>query len=252
MVVRGTRPYVSALHAMCHKFTGRQRLVKRHASEEAMLAIEVWRVVAVCLALNIESLSVPLFSIINEIPQPDYIIVSDGGTNRVGVGLHTPAGEVLVYFAYRFNFPCDNDMHNFCEYSGYLLGLCLLKMYLGIVPAGLVVTWLNDNVAALSWVEKNKCKSRWAQAAFIAVTWLTLSLCISTKCDWIAGMSMTDMDALSRAQPHNLDPRLEFIPTWSQLRWLDALLDMCNPHGPTTCVELRDCFSAVMEIVRGL
>ena len=101
-------------------------------------------------------------------------------------------------------------------------------------------------MSALSWVDENRCKSNFAQRAFIAFTFLCLRFQIEVA-DVIhrPGHLMGAIDALSRDNPHDLDPQL-FRSIDSSVV-IDRLLRVCDP---TTLLDndLSDHHTALLSV----
>ena len=75
--------------------------------------------------------------------------------------------------SYRFSFSAQ-DSQCACEYFAFMFGFIFLEWILGKSDCTRVAAWVNDNKAAITWAEKNKCNSMAAQYSYMAVTWQQL------------------------------------------------------------------------------
>ena len=89
--------------------------------------------------------------------------------------------------------------------------------------------WKTDNRAAQAWVERSMSSSSAAQTALLAVTVLTLRLKFDlVGVTLITGVSMGNVDSLSRGFATDLDPSL-FIDLQYRCPELDELFLWCDP-----------------------
>ena len=85
---------------------------------------------------------------------------------------------MLAYTGYRLPWhrDYDNEFQNQREYIGLLIALVLLHRVCERTPhlrhKAWSVQYISDNTTAQSWIEKEKCKSRWGQLACMAITWM--------------------------------------------------------------------------------
>lgn len=66
----------------------------------------------------------------------------------------------MLFFSQRISLVAEPKYQKFREYLGVFSGLVLLR---SAIQDGLQVHvpfWRGDNIAALSWAEKNKCRSK--------------------------------------------------------------------------------------------
>jgi hypothetical protein len=142
---------------------------------------------------------------------------------------------MLGYGSFKFPFHAEDPAYqNSREYMGYLGGLLLLIQITQSIPHdAFTLHWVGDNTSALSWAEAYKVASSGTQAAFMAVSWLTISQNIQLiETEHLAGRLMGCVDALSRRQKHDLPPSLE-VNLDSQSRWheLFVLCDQTVKHN---------------------
>jgi hypothetical protein len=248
------RPFVRALHNMTANMSGANRFATKKPSSAARFCIEIWRVVAILLYINKEALAVPLSSMLPRVGSvQESWIVSDAGPYGLGAAVFVK-GELVMYAAYMLPFSqrgsivADSKFQNFREYLGVLFGLFLLRR---VIRNGLQVHvpfWRGDNVAALSWAEKNKCKSKGGQMAHLAVTWL--SLCLGAQApevEHVAGWRMVDIDSLSRGYRHHLDRRLQV--KISDLDGFVELMSWCDPTAQLSVGDHHVVFRSIVGIL---
>ena len=124
---------------------------------------------------------------------------------------------------------------------------------LGDVDCSRQAAWVNDNKAAISWAEGQKCNSMAAQYAFMAVTWQHLSSQFTfSKIEHQKGVLMGDIDGLSRGFPHSLDPSKEYVMSEARKRSLDELFILLDPSIIRDLVDHHMAFDAVITMTRKL
>jgi hypothetical protein len=192
-------------------------------------AIEMWRMVAISLYVDPILLAVPIASLCRLVTlPPDYYVISDaGGPLKFGYAIYDSSGVLLWYSALAWPFAPNNNYQNAKEFLAFLIAFVDIILVVA-APKGCHIHWTGDNVSALSWVDENRCKSNFAQRAFIAFTFLCLRFQIEVA-DVIhrPGHLMGAIDALSRDNPHDLDPQL-FRSIDSSVV-IDRLLRVCDP-----------------------
>ncbi len=82
-------------------------------------------------------------------------------------------GYKFPFVAIESKFQCAR------EYLGYMFTFFSLQWVQDKSTILQEVTWINDNSAAISWAQANKCNIMSAQYAFMVVTWQQLSSNIS-------------------------------------------------------------------------
>ena len=114
---------------------------------------------------------------------------------------------------------------------------------------GLAVSIRGDNIAALSWVENNRCSSSYAQTSFLAYSWFViLSQVVVGNVEHIAGILMEDIDRLSRNLKLRSLPSELFMPSSNDTS-LQELFRLCDP---TLVHDLQDHFTVFKNVQRCL
>ncbi len=175
----------------------------------------MWRAVALILLDDPKKLAVPFSSVSRQPRAPHYFVTSDAGPSGLGVVLRDNNKLVIAYVSYRLPFcAVESKYQNVREFLGLVLSLILVAQYNKGHFAR--VSWINDNKSALAWAETDMAKSKSAQAAFLILCWLKIKTKIElVETEWIPGLSMGDVDALSRFKSvkdlnpmHNVSSRL--------------------------------------------
>ena len=231
LALRGMHNFVQPLHSLCGlkgQDTSHARHAWRNVSSQAKFAVEMWRMVAICLYVDPLSLAVPIASLCSVgLASPDYYVISDAGPDMFGFAVYSPAGVLLWYSASSWPFERNDDFQNAKEFLAFLA--CILDL-IGSVPfhRGCNIHWTGDNVASLSWVDENRCKSNFAQRAFMAFTFICLRFQIQVvEVKHRPGILMGAIDALSRGYAHDLDPLL--FKSIDESVVILRLLAVCNP-----------------------
>ena len=234
--ITGMRMFVAPLHHMVAKFTSHPN---HHytATSAVRLSVVMWRFTLFWLWANPAALRVPMRTMADpSLWQPDYILITDASPFKVGVVIRDPPGNLVAFASFPIPFPdARAQWQNLREYLGSVMGLLLLHQLHPHHP--LTVKWVGDNVTALSSAEKHKCKSRQGQFACILSTLLQLMSRITiTSVSHIPGLSMGDVDNLSRDRP---TPSLSSsaLYQFSHSDQISQLLLLCNPNTHTDCLD---------------
>ena len=107
------------------------------------------------------------------------------------------------------------------------------------------IRWTSDNVAALTWLEKDKARSQAAQFANIAIIWAQIygKLQVNEGVH-LAGANMGDIDGASRDKPHPSLVAATFIPTES-IPGVMELFAACDPAATDTAINNHIAFQRV-------
>lgn len=158
----GMKNFVQPLNSLC-SHVGSMKSVR--VSSAAKFAVEMWRVVAICLFANPTSLSVPIsLLIMNKSINPQYYIVSDAGTDLAGFAVYDVRGVLIFYSAYAWPFLRNDNYQNAKEFLAFLLAFVSLVvaiyghkrlLYIGlaiILRRYRGLTIIGVTVASLSWL----------------------------------------------------------------------------------------------------
>jgi len=199
----GMSNFVQPLHSMCGAYglngSSSYKSIWRNVSSQARFAVEMWRMAAVCLYLNPILLAMPLTSIVNlNVEAADVYFISDAGPLKLGFAVYSSAGILLWYSAYTWPFTRNDDYQNAKEFLAFLVAVCDFVRS-PVYKSGCCIHWTGDNCSALSWVDNDRCKSIYAQRAFM----LFSIICFRFQIKVVGvkhrpGILMGAMDALSR------------------------------------------------------
>ena len=245
----GTRPFVSALYkASIH-------IKPRRVDAETRACITVWRAVALMAISDPISLAVPMTWMSSTSGKAKYFVNSDAGPLGLGVLVRNRDNKLLAFVSYRLPFSADGSQpvqvlesrfQNVREFMGVMLTVILCYQLEG---GPCFIHWVNDNVAALSWVQKDLAKSKSAQFAFLMYTWLTLCGGIRVVfTQHIPGLTMGCVDHLSRFTP---TPQLPSSEDWSErlpISLLDNMFMRCDPVASNQC-NLENWGDLLTEII---
>lgn len=240
----GMKNFVQPLNSLCGRI-GAMKTVR--VSSAAKFAVEMWRVVAICLFASPSSLAVPIsLLIMDKTLSPHYYIISDAGPDLAGFAIYNERGELIFYSAYAWPFVRNDNYQNAKEFLAFLLAFVSLVIHMNIKDC--CIHWTGDNSSALSWVDSQRCSSSFAQLAFTAFSFLSLRRKVDVvEVKHRPGHLMGAIDALSRRKAHNLPPRL-FVPidNWDVINELVLLCD------PILMLEARvvDHHFALQEVFR--
>ena len=194
---------------------GSLKLIK--PSSQAILCIEMWRVVLLYWVFNPGAFAVPLEKFVRLSsrykPSPQSVPhfgITDASTPKLAAALYAPgSGELIAWTQYTLPFAYSEEhkatlYQNNREYLGLLL---LLVLASAARPSGerrntLSLTWCTDNTTAQAWVDHNRCKSLASQATAISISWIQLIQRIDIEStEWRPTEQMGDIDNLTRNRP---------------------------------------------------
>lgn len=227
----GMSPFTYPLHAMVARFQGAE-YYKKPPSSEALMSIEVWKVVSLLSLQKSPHMCRPLRKLCKRRASESFVqVYTDASPSGIGIIVYSESGQLLAYMGYQFPFQLvGSDHQNATEYFGYMMVVFFLEWVLGDCPGSREVRWINDNQSALSWAEENRCRSIGAQYAFLVITWQQFtSDFLVTQFSHQPGYTMGDADNLSRGKSHSLASGLEYIISDRRQRTLDALFNLIDP-----------------------
>ena len=228
--IRGMKCFVQPLHRMVAKFKNNS-FVKMKLTSAARFCVLMWKIVGSLLFLNSESFNVHLWSLLPSLVLPSDILISDAGPRMLGATIvDSSSNAVLAFSDFELPFDSSNPMYqNVREYMGYLFSMLVFCMFKGEKARGSHLLWKTDNRAAQAWVERSMSSSSAAQTALLAVTVLTLQLQFDlVDVVLIPGISMGNVDSLSRGYATDLDPSL-YIDVQLLCPEIKELFLWCNP-----------------------
>lgn len=207
----GMKNFVQALHNMStypkndNTPCAFQRRRPMRVTSAARFAVEMWRMVAVCLFINPLCFAVSIRALVRDKSGADLFFISDAGPDKAGFAVYNAKGILLFYSAYSWPFKRDDNYQNAKEFLAFLLTLLSAVLRLDIRDC--CIHWTGDNSSALSWVKDERCRSAFAQLSFIIYSFLSLRRNIHTvEVKHRPGYLMGAIDALSRSKKHGLDP----------------------------------------------
>ena len=172
-------------------------------------------------------------------------MISDAGPVKFGYAVYDSAGTLLWYSALAWPFKRNDVIQNAKEFFAFLVALVDLVLFVDF-PKGCHIHWTGDNTSALKWVDENRCKSNFAQRAFIAFTFLCLRFQIEVVgVTHRPGYLMGAIDALSRDRPHHLEPSL--FRSLASSKAIDRLLRVCDP-STLSVHNLSDHHEALLTV----
>lgn len=254
----GMKNFVQALHNLsCHpkdekktfSYLKRRRM---RVTSAARFAVEMWRMVSVCLFIDPLYFSVSIRALVRNKSLADLFFISDAGPDKAGFAVYSATGCLLFYSAYSWPFMRNDNYQNAKEFLAFLLTLTSAVLRLGIRDC--CIHWTGDNSAALSWVKDEKCRSAFAQLAFTIFSFLCLRRNIYVQ-DVVhrPGYLMGDIDALSRSMPHGLDPlkgvSFEGVEAFVELALLSDPILLMEKRVEDHHIALQKAFTVIDRLL---
>ena len=234
--------------ALC--VTSIHKSVWRNVSSQARFAVEMWRMAAVCLYLDPVLLAVPLTSLATfNREEADVFFISDAGPLKLGFAIYNAVGGLLWYSAYAWPFVRDDNYQNAKEFLAFLMAVTDFVRSSFFRP-GCCIHWTGDNCSALSWVDNDRCKSIYAQRAFMLFSIICLRFQIKVVgVEHRPGMLMGAIDALSRDMEHDLDPLL--FKALDDNGYIAKIMSICDPIlvDQANLVDHHVALGVVMQVI---
>lgn len=247
MALLGLRPFVQPLFENCRVAQHIKWVRLSHAS---IMAIHMWRAVAVILFSDTQPFAIPLSFLVRSAPV-SLRIRSDAGPRCIGVvidrGCHT---SYIAHLSYTLPFDASDPRYqNTREFMGVIIGLLMLAK-LGYRNE--YIHWIGDNVSSLSWVQHNYVKSSSAQASFLMYSWITIysHLIVSTT-EHCPGINMGDIDGLSRGFATGFDNiRSPLTPEFAIE--LDPLFLLVDPTMSSDVVHIFNILTSILPLLANI
>jgi hypothetical protein len=242
------------------------------ATNSALFAIEVWRVVMYLLWSDREAFNVKLedYLVLTSVDNSKFPcrfrVVTDASWMRVAAAVYdNQSHSILAWTSFPFvgKSGTKNKYQLNREYLGLLLAFCLIAFrWPQRWNSGddLSFRWVNDNKAALAFCESQKASSISSQLAALAVVWFPLYTKITNVgSEYLPGSEMGDIDRESRREKHLLDgvfnvsPSLRpelfcVLPSVPAFQSLMAICDPSRSNSSTTKV-LHLSFLTIHELL---
>ena len=197
-ICRAMRPFSAALHRMSAGRTA--KMSKFTVTDEAKLAIRLWRTMLVLVRFDEVRYSRPMRSYVREVPT--YIVEFDASLHGVGILWYKRMNNAEVCMGgsaisiLGLTFGNDSSYQNLCEFIGATLGMIGL-VKLGV--KGVDVTMRGDSVSALTWVSTERYRGANVSNASMVFTMLCIMQELVVKESvHISGTDNHKCDALSR------------------------------------------------------
>jgi hypothetical protein len=239
------------------------------ATNSALFAIEIWRVVLFLLWSDRESFNVQLKDYLvlasddNSARQCRFRVITDASWMRVAAAVYdTQTNSILAWTSFLFvgKAGTKDKFQLNREFLGLVMAFCLIafrwpqRWNFGI---DLSFRWVNDNKAALAFCESQKASSVSSQLAALAVVWFPLYTKITNVgAEFLPGSEMGDIDRESRREKHLLEGSI-VSPSLPQELYCDLpslpafqmLMDVCDPsHSQPPSTGTKELHSAFLKI----
>ena len=269
-------PFTSSFFIQMRRFSNNS--AKHTMNSNCRFCIEIWRVVAVCLYIDRNSLRIPLRSLVDHSNAGlDVISITDASPWGLCVMLFHPLYHGLhLGYAY-LHLPYDpwdgnneilpegpikqralkygdSSLQNNREFNSHILNMIVIHKF--IPPSSPTrprqVHWIGDNISSLKWARTHRCNSPSAFYANMADAWLRIHTRFElTSTEHIAGASvrMGPVDKISRkiATPE-IDSKLKFdVASDTNIRDLFLLFDPLRPQ--TNIPDHRSTFTSLHSIM---
>jgi len=181
-------------------------------------------------------------------------VISDASPWKIGVAIIDEVTDPFLCYTDMY-LPFKDDIKNFQnirEYLGKLTSLILVTMYQRNKEVKTTnIEWINDNAAAVSWADKNKCCSSYGQFANIIMSWFQIYSSYNVvRVDRIPGKDMGFIDDISRDVYHPLMDTVPYIDIKSDITI--QLFELCNPFNKRVKKNNMDAFCEVHSLLSRL
>ena len=193
-------------------------------------AILFWRIIIVILLSNSELLSTPFeyFRLSNKSDSTLQFITDS--FDSIGVQCLSNEGKPICCTSYPFPFEAnESDFQNMREFTAVILVLFIAKRRF-YLPRGSYLRLTSDSATSISWLSKNKTKSKFAERAFLLYTWSTITTGYTfndISHSPGAGDVIRDSDILSR-NPDYRPQQYQYVD-FNKDESLRQLIAFCDP-----------------------
>jgi hypothetical protein len=219
------------------------------ATNSALFAIEIWRVVLILLWRDREAFNVRLedylvMASVNSKRPARFRVVTDASWMRIAAAVYDNNTDSLLAwtsFPFAHNSVNKDKYQLNREYLGLLLAFCLIAFrwpQRWNSGSDLSFRWVNDNKTALAFCESQKASSAQSQLAALAVVWFPIYTRISNVgSEFKPGSEMGDIDRESRREKHLFDGIIDVSPSLTIASFCDLssvpdfqrLMHVCDP-----------------------
>lgn len=189
----------------------------------------MWKVITIWLVQTPDYFAMRLLNITSLYGYHYYTATTDASPTGVGIAFSDAYGQLLWHISYVYPFSVrESKYQNAREY------LAVLVLYIMMKVQGfrdVKVKWINDNMSALSWMHQDYCASDNVQYTFLTISWLAMINKIQIpSVQHIPGITMGDVDRLSRSLDTSYDPQLDM----SHLLHTDSIHQLILKCDPST------------------
>jgi hypothetical protein len=230
----------------------------KRPSAAAKYAIIIWRAVILGLILQPDFFEVPMRSLMDLDKLPSLVFgISDAGPKGIGLVVYNPAGVVIAFADYWFQFNAEDPSY---QNSRELIGLIIFYIVVHIklnLPRGTSIPcrWATDSRSCVAWIEQEKSKSSRAQKIFYAINWISIVTGIVVNdIKHVAGTSeeMRISDGLSRGYDElsaHLDSSLKI--NLSAMIGVNELMRLIDPTIIDADVESHaSAFQQISRVIK--
>lgn len=247
IVYEGMEPFISALYNM-----GVPKAHTPREKEMGLICVDMWRVLGYAVYSMRNRLSVNFNSVGTRLMGTTVEITSDASPTGIGFVIRGGACQHLCWYAgYKLPYECvESQYQNIREYQGLILAmLALIKLEVKKVH----IKWLGDNVSALQWTSKKIAKSQNAFWSCCVHTWLRVLADMHITAKHIPGITMGEVDGLSRGSGAPTLEGLGGIDLSTILQNdsdIERILMICNPISTAQLQPSMESVRSVFETVK--
>ena len=266
--IRGARCFVFPLHEMArvtdapsNSPPGLNRPIYRIATSSARFCIDMWRIIALSLFADSNSLSVSLemfskrYDLTNDFANRSVYTVTDASGWRICCAIYCSiTNQLLCWTSYLLPYTLAIDkFQNNREYLGVLISLMLFRTKFStnnlLKPDIFQFKWKGDNKSALSWLNKAKCNSVCGQFSCLAVTWFQFySNIFVSETEHLPGVEMGDIDHNSRDR-FAASLQLELEISLHSISEFNQLMIICDPSIKSNLMSHHQAFIRIHELL---
>jgi hypothetical protein len=245
----------------------------RKATNSALFAIEIWRVVLFLLWSDRESFNVQLKDYLVlasddiSIRHCRFRVITDASWMRVAAAVYdSQTNSILAWTSFPFvgKAGTKDKFQLNREFLGLVVAFCVIAFrwpQRWNSGKDLSFRWVNDNKAALAFCESQKASSVSSQLAALAVVWFPLYTKITNVgAEFLPGSEMGDIDRESRREKHLLEgsavsPSLtpDLYCDLPSVPAFQKLMEVCDPsrsQPPSTGTkELHSAFLKIHDLL---
>lgn len=194
IVFKGLSPFIRSLYILSYHHTNSDTDITL-----GRISAFMWKMAAISAYHNMDNITMSIDDLFDEFNNNVLYVKTDASPTGIGIIIRDSNYQILHVCSYILPYHMiESKYQNLRELHGIVLCLLIIIKYKHNKSK---LIWYGDNMSAIAWVKKNVAKSSAAFATFAVYSWLLTFANVFIQPQHIPGISMGDVDKLSRQIP---------------------------------------------------